>query len=62
MAHSDPLFIRFAVLKVQDLHKLQLGNFVFAWRQQSTSAQFKFYFIQELVFMVTTHVLQMVEI
>ena len=41
MAHSDPLFIRFAILKVHDLHKLQLGNFVFTWKQQSTLAQFK---------------------
>ena len=41
MAHSDPLFIRFAILKVQDLNKLQLGNFVFTWRQQSTPAHFK---------------------
>ena len=41
MAHSDPLFIRFAILKVHDLHKLQLGNFVFTWKQQSTPAQFK---------------------
>ena len=46
MDHSDPLFIRFAILKVQDLHKLQLGNFFFTWRQQFTPAQFKFYFIQ----------------
>ena len=45
MAQSGPLFVRFAILKVQDLHKLQLGNFVFAWRQQSIPAQFKFYFI-----------------
>ena len=29
MAQSDPLSIRFAILKVRDLHKLQLGNFVF---------------------------------
>ena len=42
MAHSDLLFIRFSILKVQDLHKLQLGNFVFTWRQQSTPARFKF--------------------
>ena len=48
MAHSDPLFIRLAILKVQDLHKLQLGNLVFAWRQHSTPAQFKFYFIQAI--------------
>ena len=46
MAQPDTLFIIFAILKVHDLHKLQLGNFVFAWRQQATPAQFKFYFIQ----------------
>ena len=47
MAHSDPLlFIRFAILKVQGLHKLLLGNFVFTWRQQSTPAEFKFCFTQ----------------
>ena len=49
MAHSDPLFIRFAISKAQDLHKLHLSNFVFTWRQQSTPTQFKFALLRQLL-------------
>ena len=44
IAHLDPIFIRFAILEVQDQHKLQLCNFAFTWRQQSTPAKFLLYF------------------
>ena len=44
MAHSNPVFLQYNILKVDDLHKFQLLSPVYKWKYSLLPIQYSSYF------------------
>ena len=44
MAHSNPMFLQYNILKVDDLHKFQLLSLVYKWKYSLLPIQYSSYF------------------